>query len=67
MTNVTNAKNDTISFKAAVELMDDEILEDMSSSFEPGFDNAHAFFVEYARRHEAKFNEAFAPFVGAAW
>ena len=67
MTTVTNTKNETIDFEAAANLMDNDIREDMASNYAPGFDDAQAFFVEYAHRHEARFGEAFAPFVGGAW
>ena len=68
MTPVTDAKGNQIDFDAAVELMDDEIREDMSNSYEPGFDNPQVFIEEYSRRHTAKFGgEAFAPYAGGAW
>lgn len=43
----------------AAMLMDDDIREDMSSNYEPGFDNPQAFIEEYKRRHAAKYGEEF--------
>ena len=52
-------------FEAAVELMDDDIREAVHD--EPDASDIHWFLAEYARRHEAKFCEPFAPATGGAW
>lgn len=44
---------------AAAQVMDNEIREDMSSYYEPGFDNPSEFLAEYKRRHAEKFGEEF--------
>lgn len=64
---VVDAKGNEIDFEAAVNLMDDEIREDMHDNYEPGFDNPQAFLEEYARRHQEKYGESFAPWVGGQW
>ncbi len=66
-TEALDANGHKIDMDAAANLMDDEIREDMSSNYAPGFDNPQAFLAEYARRHEAKFGEPFAPFAGGSW
>ena len=66
MTTATNAIGQTIDMEAAAMLMDDELREDIVFSAE--FDeDPTGFLAEYARRHQEKFGEEFAPYVGGAW
>ena len=64
---VTDANGNRIDFAAAANLMDDDLREEIHSNYAPGYDNEQAFLEEYARRHEEKFGEAFAPYSGEAW
>ena len=55
-----------ISFEAAVNLMDREIMEEMDGMFYVG--QEQEYIEEYAKRHAAKFDgEEFAPYYGLAW
>lgn len=45
--------------EAAAVLMDDEIREDLSSNYEPGFNDPDAFIRAYLVRHEEKHGERF--------
>jgi len=64
---VVDAKGNEIDFEAAVALMDDDIREDLHFNYEAGFDNPQAFLEEYARRHQEKYGEPFAPWDGGQW
>ena len=62
----TDANGKTVDMDAAAILMDDELREDIAITGE--FDeDPSGFLAEYAKRHEAKFGEPFAPYVGGAW
>lgn len=66
MTTATNATGETIDMDAAAMLMDDELREDIA--FSARFDeDPSGFLAEYARQHQEKFGEPFAPYVGGAW
>lgn len=52
-------------YKSAVALMDDELREEVHGDLAPCTNQE--FIEEYAKRHEVKFSEEFAPYVGSAW
>lgn len=64
MIKVLDANGREIDMEAAAMLMDDDIREELHSE---GFDSDQEFIEEYAKRHEEKFGESFAPYVGGAW
>jgi hypothetical protein len=66
MTSVKNIYGQDIDYDAAVELMDDDLRESLHNSGNFA-DDPQGFLEEYAKRHEVKFLEKFAPYAGGAW
>lgn len=62
---VNNYYGDEVDFDAAMTIADKEICEELHDKMAPCEDQE--FFDAYAKAHEDKFGEDFAPYVGAAW
>ena len=56
---MTYAKLTSKQYDAAVELMDENLIEQINATEE--HETPQAFLEEYARRHEIKFGERFEP------
>lgn len=54
-----------VDFDVVVELMDDDLREAIAAELAPCTNQE--FFDEYAKRHEERFGESFAPAVGGAY
>lgn len=65
MTKVSDANGREIDFDAAVMLMDDDVRESVAAEIAPCTDQE--FIEAYARAHEERFGEGFAPYAGGAW
>lgn len=61
----TDANGDSRDYDAAVNLMDDDLREEVHADLAPCADQR--FIEEYAKRHEQRFGEPFAPFAGGEW
>jgi hypothetical protein len=60
-TEVEDYKGNMINFEAAMNLADQDIMDDID------LENPQEFVEEYARRHEEKYGEEYAPYAGGAW
>lgn len=60
-----DANGESQDYEAAVNLMDDDLREEVHADLAPCTDQQ--FIEEYARRHEQRFGEPFAPFAGGEW
>lgn len=65
MTKATDSYGREIDYDAAVNLMDDELREEIAAEIAPCTDQE--FIEAYARAHEERFGEEFAPYAGGAW
>ena len=65
MTTVHDINGSEVDYDAAVNLMDDEIREALHAEMAPC--KPQDFFVAYAKAHEDKHGEQFAPYCGTAW
>lgn len=62
---VYDENGNPVNFDAAVQLMDDEIREELHNEIAPCTNQK--FLSEYAKLHEQKYGEGFAPYVGGNW
>ncbi len=65
MSKVFDENGAEVDFKAAVNMMDDGIREELHAEMAPCGDQE--FFEAYAEAHEERFGESFAPYAGEAW
>jgi hypothetical protein len=62
---VLDENGDPVNYEAAVILMDDDLREKLQMKLSPC--SRQEFFDEYAKAHQEKYNEGFAPAVGGEW
>jgi hypothetical protein len=61
---VMNENGERIDYEAAVNLMDDGPREELHAE---GIESDQEFIERYAKMHEERFGEGFAPYTGGEW